>query len=162
MKAKVDGSSELLKMDAIQVDFTGKVGFVADNKAEYPVKKSTVIDPTVVSILYDAPTGGTTGSFAAYTIKGDIGVGANGTGSVIATAQTYIDDKGESVTVYKYEYNNSKDKIELEVTKEQSDAMQKLLQLKIGEGIRNQYTTQEMIADTNMSYRVSLRLSYWA
>lgn len=149
LKAKVDGSSELLKMDAIRVDFTGKVGFVADNKAEYPVKKSTVIDPTVVSILYDAPTGGTTGSFAAYTIKNDIGVGANGTGSVIATAQTYIDDKGESVTVYKYEYNNGTDKIELEVTKEQSDAMQKLLQLKIGEGIRNQYTTQEMIADTN-------------
>ncbi|MDE7184461.1 MAG: flagellar hook-basal body complex protein [Lachnospiraceae bacterium] len=149
LKAKVDGSSELLQMKNINVEFTGKVGFVADNTVEYPVKKSTVIDPTVVSILYDAPpTGGTSGSFAAYTIKGTI-AGAGGTGSIIATAQTYIDDNGESVTVYKYEYNDGTSKQPLNVTKEQSDAMQKLLQLKIGEGIRNQYTTQEMIADTN-------------
>lgn len=146
LKAKVDSSSELLKMEEIIVDFTGKVGFVADNKTEYPVKKSTVIDEDVVKLLYDGPTAN--GSFSSYTLKGAM-VGAGGTASVVATAQTYIDDKGESVTVYKYEVNVNGTKSELQVTSQQSDAMQKLLQLKIGEGIRNQYTTQEMIADTN-------------
>lgn len=146
LKAKVDSSSELLKMEEITVDFTGKVGFVADNKTEYPVKKSTVIDEDVVKLLYDGPTAN--GSFSSYTLKGEM-AGAGGTASVVATAQTYIDDKGESVTVYKYEVNVNGTKSELQVTSQQSDAMQKLLQLKIGEGIRNQYTTQEMIADTN-------------
>lgn len=146
LKAKVDSSSELLKMEEITVDFTGKVGFVADNKTEYPVKKSTVIDEDVVKLLYDGPTAN--GSFSSYTLKGAM-AGAGGTASVVATAQTYIDDKGESVTVYKYEVNVNGTKSELQVTSQQSDAMQKLLQLKIGEGIRNQYTTQEMIADTN-------------
>ncbi len=147
LKDAVDSSSELLKMDSIKVDFTGKVGFVADNKVEYPVKKSTVIDPAVVNILYKN-TGGTTGSFAAFTLDSSI-ANASGTASIVATAQTYVDDNGDSVTVYKYEYNKDGTKAELTVTSEQSDAMQKLLQLNTGEGIRNQYTTQEMIADTN-------------
>ncbi len=138
LKDQVDNSSELLKMTEITVKFTGKTGFVSDKSSEYPIKDATVLDEEVVKLLY---TEGNAASYTAYTLTG--------TASVVATAQTYIDDKGESVTIYKFETSDGTNKSPLDVKSEQSDAMRKLLTLKEATGKTNKYTTQETIPDKN-------------
>jgi len=149
---KVDGSSELLRMEKLQVNFSGEVGYVAPGSnggtptVPYPIDKATVIDADVVRKLYTVPQQ-TTSSFAACTLDQNI---STGTVTVVATAQTYVDDQGESVTEYKYEYvDKSGTKQPITVTDAQSDAMRKLLQLKSGDGQTNQFTTREYMTDEN-------------
>ena len=144
LDAKVDPASDLRNITALTVDFSGTTGYVSDNKVEYPVTDALTIADDVVKELYTIGTTATDG-FVECKITDTTNT------AIAATAQTYTDDNGDSVTKYKFEKVDPADatkRTTINISDEQSDAMRKLLRLKASEGKTQQYTTTEQMSDT--------------
>lgn len=148
LDAKVDPASDLRNITALTVKFSGTTGYVADNTVEYPVTDALDIPDEVADKLYNNTNGiNATGGFVQCDIKDTVKT------AVAATAQTYTDDKGDSVTKYKFEIVDPADSTvrgTIDITDEQSDAMRKLLRLKASEGKTQQYTTTEQMQDSTV------------
>lgn len=154
---KVDPASNLLSLKTLTVKFSGETGYVSDKKVEYPITDATKVDDEVAAMLYQGTTSTTRGDgYIACAIN-------NNSTTVAATAQTYVDDKGDTVTKYKYEIVDTKTnpptRTPLDVKEDQSDALRRLLRLKASDGKTQQTTTTETMQDNTAipgQYKIKL------
>lgn len=140
LNGKVLTDGDLYNM-IITVDFSGGTGFVKSQPKSFPVTDAVTIPQEAIDAFYDAGTTNTDGTMT-YNYK-------TATGSVTSIRQTYTDDDGKTVTLYKFKDGNGAEiqadngtGTKVDAGSVYGEAIMKLLNLGTKSDTVNPYTTQ--------------------